>query len=274
MGWNRTQFQIYLNNKPSFQPNTGVWNLDEPVDFLDFVGNSYYHDLFRMGVGMPPSVPFAQIRPPAKVSSAPAEDVEGGRRFDTRMDISTRFGQHKGALNGGRVSLQGVNGVVYKTSGALLARRKRELNTTLWWYGADGSEGAAENGRMEGIGAMLLAQWSRGCDGGLPWWESNGPDGKDKLGPLAVVVKGIQWPGYSGPPLPSPRLKVALAGQQLVELLNVLAAKPGWSRHAVARAVCAYATEVMPPQTQPWYAHTHALPQSDFRDVSDITLLR
>ncbi len=30
----------YLNNKPSFQPNTGVWNLDEPVDFLDFVGNA------------------------------------------------------------------------------------------------------------------------------------------------------------------------------------------------------------------------------------------
>lgn len=65
--------------------------------------------------------------------------------------------------------------------------RGRELNTTLWWYGADGSEGAAEDGRMEGIGGMLLAQWSRGCDGGLPWWESNGPDGKDKLGPLAVV---------------------------------------------------------------------------------------
>jgi hypothetical protein len=41
MGWNRTQFQLYLNNKPSFHPNTGVWNLDEPVDFLDFVGNAY-----------------------------------------------------------------------------------------------------------------------------------------------------------------------------------------------------------------------------------------
>eukprot|EP01043_Picozoa_sp_COSAG02_P044234 COSAG02_NODE_3933_length_6025_cov_4.489875_3_plen_80_part_00 len=66
--------------------------------------------------------------------------------------------QHKGALNAGRVSLQDVNGVVYKTSGALLARRKRELNTTLWWYGADGSEGASENGRMEGIGGMVRAR--------------------------------------------------------------------------------------------------------------------
>ena len=65
-------------------------------------------------------------------------------------------------------------------------------------------------------------------------------------------VKGTQWSdhGYSGPPLPSPRLKVALAGQQLVELLNMLASQPGWSRHAVARAVCAYVTEVLPKTQQ------------------------
>ncbi len=56
------------------------------------------------------------------------------------------------------MSLQDVNGVVYKTSGALLARRKRELNTTLWWYGADGSEGGSENGRMEGVGGMVSAR--------------------------------------------------------------------------------------------------------------------
>eukprot|EP01046_Picozoa_sp_COSAG06_P008150 COSAG06_NODE_409_length_16096_cov_27.922548_14_plen_84_part_00 len=67
------------------QVSTGVWNLDEPVDFLDFIGNAYYHDLFQMGVGLPPSVPFAHIHPPATVSAAPAEDVRGGRRFDTRM---------------------------------------------------------------------------------------------------------------------------------------------------------------------------------------------
>ena len=53
-------------------------------------------------------------------------------------------------------------------------------------------------------------------------------------------MKGTQWQGYDGPPLPSVRLKVALAGQQLVESLNVLSAAPGWSREAVARAVCAY----------------------------------
>lgn len=121
---------------------------------------------------------------------------------------------------------------------------------------------------------QLLAQWSRGCDGGLPWWESNGPGGKDQLAPLAIVcasnpfsagvfldnndvrcpvcrVRGTQWAGYSGPPLPSPRLKIALSGQQLVELLNVLSSQPGWDRHAVARAVCAYATDVLPPSQKP-----------------------
>ncbi len=71
------------------------------------------------------------------------------------------------------------------------------------------------------------------------------------FGVLSTSVKGTQWPGYVGPPLPSPRLKVALAGQQLVELLNILASKQGWSRHAVARAVCNYVTEVLPPQPHP-----------------------
>lgn len=61
-------------------------------------------------------------------------------------------------------------------------------------------------------------------------------------------VRGTQWTGYAGPPLPSPRLKVSLAAQQLVELLNILSSQPGWSRHAVARAVCTYATEALPSQ--------------------------
>jgi hypothetical protein len=39
------------------------------------------------------------------------------------------------------------------------------------------------------------------------------------------------------------RLKVALASQQLVELLNVLSTSPGWSREAVARAVCSFDRE-------------------------------
>ena len=61
-------------------------------------------------------------------------------------------------------------------------------------------------------------------------------------------MRGTQWTGYEGPPLPSPRLKVSFAGQQLVELLNILSSQPGWSRHAAARAVCAYATETLPSQ--------------------------
>ena len=243
-GWNRTQFQLYLNNKPSFRPNTGVWTLDEHVDFLDFVGLSYFMDLFRLGLGQAVA-PFAGIDAP--VASAPPTARAGAASFDTRIDVSTRFVQHKGALNDGRVSLADINGRVYEQSGALIARRKRALNTTLWWYGADGSEGAAEDGRMEGIAGMLLAQWSRGCGGGLPYWESNGKGGKDTLAPLAIVVQGTQWPGYAGAPLPSVRLKVALAAQQQIELLNVLASSRGWSRAAVARAVCAAYAEALSP---------------------------
>ena len=113
---------------------------------------------------------------------------------------------------------------------------KRVVVTHSPRYGADGSEGAAEDGRMEGIAGMLLAQWSRGCDGGLPYWESNGPGGKNTLAPLAIVVQGTQWAGYAGAPLPSVRLKVALAAQQQIEMLNVLAASHGDANAALAHA--------------------------------------
>ena len=88
---------------------------------------------------------------------------------------------------------------------------------------------------MEGIAGMLLAQWSRGCDGGLPYWESNGPGGKNALAPLAIVVQGTQWAGYAGAPLPSVRLKVALAAQQQIEMLSVLAASHGDANAALAQ---------------------------------------
>ena len=48
---------------------------------------------------------------------------------------------------------------------------------------------------MEGVAGMLLAQWSRGCDGGLPWWESDSSGGKVNLSALAIVVRGTQWNG-------------------------------------------------------------------------------
>jgi hypothetical protein len=101
-GWNSTKFQIYLNNKPNWSPNTGVWSLDEPVDFLDFVGLGYYMDLFRMGLGLPPSAPFAAIPAQRKVQTTPETDASSGAAFDTRIDVSTRFVQHKGVLNSGR----------------------------------------------------------------------------------------------------------------------------------------------------------------------------
>ena len=96
------------------------------------------------------------------------------------------FRATQGALNGGRVvARRQWSGV--RDFWSFTCETETGAQTTLWWYGADGSEGAAEDRQMEGIVGMLLAQWSRGCDGGLPWWESNGPGGKDQLAPLAIV---------------------------------------------------------------------------------------
>ena len=41
-GWNHTKLQFYLNDNPSkARRHPGLWLLDEPVDFLDYVGLGY-----------------------------------------------------------------------------------------------------------------------------------------------------------------------------------------------------------------------------------------
>lgn len=59
----------------------------------------YYHDLFRMGLGLPPSPPFAGVPAQARVATAPPPSPNNGASFDTRIDVSTRAVQHKGVFN-------------------------------------------------------------------------------------------------------------------------------------------------------------------------------
>ena len=212
-------------------------NCTEQVLF-DFIGLATYLDLFQIGIGNPAGPSLAGLRQTPTPTAKRYRDsvaTAGAVQFDTRIDVSSRYHQHKGTLDG-RVSLADINGAVYKYAAVLAARRQRADNSTLWWYSADASQGAAEDQRLEGLAAMCLAFWSRGATGGLPYWESNGDGGRYNLSALAIVVQGTQWPGYSAP-LPSVRLKVALSAQQLVEHAALLSRMPGWSRLAV-RTLC------------------------------------
>ena len=224
---------------------TGVWTLDECQVLFDFIGLATYLDLFQIGIGNPPGPSLAGLRttptpPIGQNFQLPASNVTSVQ-FDTRIDVSSRYHQHKGSLDG-RVSLADINGAVYKYAAVLAARRQRVDNSTLWWYSADASQGACEDQRLEGLIGMCLAFWSRGATGGLPYWESDASGGRFNLSALAIVVQGTQWPGYFAP-LPSVRLKVALSAQQLVEHAALLSRMPGWSRLGVARAICRWASE-------------------------------
>ncbi|MFQ6048124.1 MAG: hypothetical protein ACE5K7_02035, partial [Phycisphaerae bacterium] len=209
MGWTQTYFQFYLNNKYSWSNHTGLWNLDEPTDYLDFRGLQYYFDLFQAGV-----------------ASANAPDV----KWHFRIDISTRYAQHKGAYEG-RMDLMDASKSAWNDSAALMARRKRAYGENLWYYGT----GPSEAGWMQDLPAEFLQKWTQGADGGLPYWVTDYSGGKDTIETLAIFVRGDQW-GWNHP-LASVRMKVMRHGQQTIEYLNLLAEQDGWDRNAVTRAL-------------------------------------
>ncbi len=216
-GWTQTHFQFYLNNKYSWTNHAGLWNLDEPTNYLDFAALEYFFDLFHAGVDM-----------------AAAPDV----KWHYRTDISTRYCQHKG-VHDYRFDMMCASQSVWDDSGELLKRRKRAYGEKAWWYGT----GPSETGWMVDLPAQFLQRWSQGAVGGLPYWATDYAGGKDVVDDgnpntydnLCIFVRGGQW-GYDHP-LASIRMKVMKHAQQTIEYLHALAEQPGWDRNAATRAL-------------------------------------
>ena len=217
-GWTATQYQIFCNDKhyyrepegqgQGYKKATSLWTLDEPSFGRDFRALAYVYGAFK----------------PAMVG-APLNVV-------CRGDVSRP--QWQGDRLDGVSDLSVVSSALY-TYQTTIQRRRVLYGDGYWQYG--GGLGPDKDSAV--LPAQYIKNWTLGADGGLAYWTSfsGGRGSWDQPNPLAIVhLAGGH--GYAGP-VGTMRLKAQRRAQQDVELLNMLAVQPGWSRNRVGRAVAA-----------------------------------
>ena len=215
MGWTKTCFQHYLNNKYNWgsaaRPHSQFWDLDEPSEGESMLAIGYYQNLYRQGAAL-----------------ANAPDV----KWHYRVDISDKTGMHRGQLDA-RVNLWDCSFV--DAYHKLMPQRQLNWPDEQWWYyggGTDVTGGELANTKR------FLQVWCWGVDGGLPYWDSY-QTSWTTAAQLSVVYSGQSIPGYAAynGAIASVRMKQMRRGQQDIEYLAYLAGRSGWSRGAAARAL-------------------------------------
>jgi hypothetical protein len=198
-GWSRTRMQLFNNHKHYFHNGSlSLWTMDEPQYGRDFRAlDLQYHvvgSALAAGKGL---------------AATTRADISRPQFIGDRMDRSL--------------------GLVVTTSGAieLYPRLIEDLviarGATLWWYGG----GGAADIDPAAYAALFLRQWSSGCDGGMPVYTTfGGPGDWRRTDPLRVV----RFDPATGLPVASFRMKAYRHAQQLMELLNLLAARKGYNR--------------------------------------------
>jgi hypothetical protein len=214
MGWHQTHFQSYLNHKYSYGGCAALWVLEECETADDFRAMSFFQSLWREG---------------AALASAP--DVD----WHWRLDISDRWGQNYGQMNE-RINWMVMNGSSTDWHWPQIRYRNiaNELREQWIYYGT----GPAPQDAGTGHAQRFLQAWAQGLDGGAPYWDNFQTDWTNAAA-LSVVYSGQNIPGfgqYDGP-IPSIRLKLMRQAIQIIELANLLAQQPGWSRSRVAAAI-------------------------------------
>ncbi|TWU10096.1 hypothetical protein Poly21_50650 [Allorhodopirellula heiligendammensis] len=206
-GWNDTGFQIYFNNKGSREELTKApWILDEPASYWDYRALRYYGGLTDVG------------------RERESSQWTPGVKIDFRIDIS-RPEFCRGQLDG-RDDLWVVSASAFEKYRRLLTDRADRDGLRVWVYGS--ANHVHQSNRD--IQAWSLDAWSGGATGVVPWQTIN-KDGQalveaDQFG-LFIFDQGDQG-------IPeirhSMRLKAFRDAQQLIEYLNLLQARKGWTR--------------------------------------------
>jgi len=200
-GWSRTQFQVFLNNKPDVRfgrhENEGAWwRLDEPVTLEDHLALRYFG---RRAV--------EAVRD--------LKDV----RIKFRADLSRP--QLRRDLLDGVLGLDVVAGS-YRQYPELVFHRGEEV----WIYGGVPIGGSGEAGRAWTIQCFL-----DGGDGVVPWLALGTVKAWDQMEDTALLLP--PKPGMERRPYATLRLKGLRRGEQDVELLRLLLAKMKASREEV-----------------------------------------
>jgi len=227
-GYFGTKFQVYLNNKYYYKTDffgmrgggegSSFWLLDEPVDYDDYEANRFFLDLTRKGyerAGVP------------------------GVGIEYRTDVSQP--EMSRGLWDGLCNLWNSSGLLdFATTAAFRMRRLPGEN--YWRYGGE----TRISGRLLNYQENFFTVWSIGAAGAMGCW--NVFSGGDWFRPdnLSIIYRGREYARtgrtFDGV-FPGVRLKAMRRAQQDVEYLNLLAAKKGWSRNRVRRALAAWADD-------------------------------
>lgn len=199
-GWDRTRFQVYLNNKGSLNDAAKApWILDEPSGFWDYRALQYYGELSDRG----------------RAGST--------TKIDYRIDIS-RPEYCRGQLDG-RSDLWVVATSAFQSYRQLVMDRVIRDGITVWVYGT--SNHVHESNRN--LQAWAIDARRFGASGMVPWQTVN-KDGSalkraDQLG-LFIFDQDDSGRTIIRHSL---RLKAWRDAQQLVEYLNLLQKKMSWT---------------------------------------------
>jgi hypothetical protein len=211
-GWKQTGFQVYFNNKGSLNEKTKVpWILDEPAGYWDFRALQFYGELTDRG-----------------------REVAPGVQINYRIDIS-RPEYCRGQL-AGRDDLWVVSSSAFQHYRRLVTDRMQRDGLKAWVYGT--SNHVHETNRN--IQAWALDAWQDGATGIVPWQTVNKSGSAlkeaDQLG-LFIFDKNAAGETVIRHSL---RLKAYREAQQLIEYLNLLQQRRGWSQDQMQRFVNQY----------------------------------
>jgi hypothetical protein len=200
-GWSRTQFQVFLNNKPDVrfqrhQPEGAWWRLDEPVSAEDHLAIRYF----------------------AKRAVEAVKDLKNVR-ITFRADLSRP--QCRRDFLDGVLGLDVVAGS-YRRYPELVFNRGEEV----WIYG-----GVPIGGSGEAARAWTIQCYLDGGDGVVPWLALGTLKAWDKPEDTALLLP--PRPGMEKRAYATLRLKGLRRGEQDAELLRLLLAKMKASRDDV-----------------------------------------
>jgi hypothetical protein len=216
-GWTQAGFQVYFNNKGSLAETAkSPWILDEPSSYWDYRALRFFGGLTDRSR----LVQAAEPRNAAQV------------RF--RIDIS-RPEFCRGQLDG-RNDLWVVSSWAFEHYRRLVMDRMKSDGLEAWVYGT--SNHVHESNRN--IQAWALDAWQYGATGIVPWQTINKTGSAlkeaDQLG-LFIYDKN-----ESGETVVhhSIRLKAYREAQQLIEYLNLLKHRRGWSQDQMSQFINQY----------------------------------
>ena len=230
-GYDRTEFQVFLNDKYPYAPDITFWLLDEPMFRDDYMVLSMFSKLAREGFkdAAPVQVDF-------RVDCSRVEEVHG---MFTNVDLFV----------GANGNAREYRKLLEDQAAAYIPKPGNGSRKT-WVYGGTSKPSeACTADRSWAIEAYLA-----GYDGIVPWLAYGGDDAWDSAEAAENAIfypAAKRWDedGCYG----SLRMKAFRDGQQDVEYMNLLCQKTGLARSDLAMALA----KVLPKSPEPIADHPY-----------------